>query len=140
MGIQYWKQDGIPVAELTGPEKRIVDAPSALELAMTARHEAGASALLVDKAAVAEDFFILSTGLAGEILEKFIQYRIKMAVYGDFSYRYLGYDFVHFLPKGFGKALFIYFIIFHISLFTISMKSSFPFQEICRALSPNCSL
>lgn len=45
---------------------------------MTARHEAGASALLVDKAAVAEDFFILSTGLAGEILEKFIQYRIKM--------------------------------------------------------------
>lgn len=24
-------------------------------------------------------------GLAGEILEKFIQYRIKMAVYGDFS-------------------------------------------------------
>ena len=40
MGIQYWKQDGIPVAELTGPEKRIVDAPSALELAMTARHEA----------------------------------------------------------------------------------------------------
>ena len=85
MGIQYWKQDGIPVAELTGPEKRIVDAPSALELAMTAHHEAGASALLVDKAAVAEDFFILSTGLAGEILEKFIQYRIKMAVYGDFS-------------------------------------------------------
>lgn len=65
MGIQHWKQDGIPVAELTGPEKRIVDAPSALELAMTARHEAGASALLVDKAAVAEDFFILSTGLAG---------------------------------------------------------------------------
>lgn len=56
MGIQHWKQDGIPVAELTGPEKRIVDAPSALELAMTARHEAGASALLVDKAAVAEDF------------------------------------------------------------------------------------
>ena len=84
MGIQHWKQDGIPVAELTGPEKRIVDAPSALELAMTARHEAGASALLVDKAAVAEDFFILSTGLAGEILEKFIQYRIKMAVCGDF--------------------------------------------------------
>lgn len=32
---------------------------------MTARHEAGASALLVDKAAVAEDFFILSTGPGG---------------------------------------------------------------------------
>lgn len=44
-------------------------APSALELAMTARHEAGASALLVDKAAVAEDFFILSTGGGGDFGE-----------------------------------------------------------------------
>ena len=39
------------------------------------------------KAAViyAEEFFILSTGLAGEILQKFINYGIKFAVYGDFS-------------------------------------------------------
>ena len=27
MGIQYWKQDGIPVAELTGPEKRRMRRP-----------------------------------------------------------------------------------------------------------------
>ena len=47
MELSYIRQGGCAVAELTGPEKRIVDAPSALELAMTARHEAGASALLV---------------------------------------------------------------------------------------------
>lgn len=83
MGIQHWKQDGIPVAELTGPEKRIVDAPSALELAMTARHEAGASALLVDKAAVAETFSS-SAPAWREDLEKSSSTGSKMAVYGDF--------------------------------------------------------
>lgn len=85
MELSYIRQGGRAVAELTGPEPVLTDAQSALELAMTARYAAGANRLLVDKAAVAEDFFILSTGLAGEILEKFIQYRIKMAVYGDFS-------------------------------------------------------
>ena len=85
MELSYIRQGGCAVAELTGPEPVLTDAQSALELAMTARYAAGADHLLVDKAAVAEDFFILSTGLAGEILEKFIQYRIKMAVYGDFS-------------------------------------------------------
>lgn len=85
MALSYLRQGIHTLAELTGPEPVLVDAQSALELAMTARYAAGADRLLVDKSAVAEDFFILSTGLAGEILEKFIQYRIKMAVYGDFS-------------------------------------------------------
>ena len=85
MELSYIRQGGHTLAEVTGPEPVLTDAQSALELAMAARHAAGADQLLVDKAAVAGDFFILSTGLAGEILEKFIQYRIKMAVYGDFS-------------------------------------------------------
>ena len=67
MELSYIRQGGCAVAELTGPEPVLTDAQSALELAMTARYAAGADRLLVDKAAVAEDFFILSTGLAGEI-------------------------------------------------------------------------
>ena len=39
----------------------------------------------IDKAAVSEDFFRLSTGIAGEILQKFVNYRVKLAIYGDFS-------------------------------------------------------
>ena len=85
MELPYIRQGGCTVAELTGPEPVLTDAQSALELAMTARYAAGADRLLVDKAAVAEDFFILSTGLAGEILQKFVNYQVKMAVYGDFS-------------------------------------------------------
>ena len=45
----------------------------------------GAEKLAIDKKAVTEDFFILSTGLAGEILQKFTNYHIKAAFYGDFT-------------------------------------------------------
>ena len=32
-----------------------------------------------------QDFFILSTGLAGEILQKYINYGGRIAIYGDYS-------------------------------------------------------
>lgn len=34
---------------------------------------------------IVNDFFVLSTCLAGEILQKFINYGIRFAIYGDFS-------------------------------------------------------
>ena len=92
MELSYIRQGGHTLAEVTGPEPVLTDAQSALELAMAARHAAGADRLLVDKAAVAGDFFILSTGLAGEILQKFVNYQVKMAVYGDFSRYAAGAD------------------------------------------------
>ena len=78
-------QNGVSIAVISGPEKRVTDASSALELAMSVRYETGASRIALDKRAVCEDFFILSTGLAGEILQKFINYRFKLAIYGDYS-------------------------------------------------------
>ena len=39
----------------------------------------------MNKEAIVEDFFILSKGLAGEVLQKFINYQIKFAIYGDYS-------------------------------------------------------
>ena len=41
--------------------------------------------IALNKDAVVQKFFILSTGLAGEILQKFINYQIKIAIYGDYS-------------------------------------------------------
>ncbi len=38
-----------------------------------------------NKEAVVKDFFVLSTCLAGEILQKFINYGVRFAIYGDFS-------------------------------------------------------
>lgn len=98
MKIEYLQQgDGPGIAVVTGEEKVITDTQSALDLAMTVKYEAGAARIALDKKLVCEDFFILSTGVAGEILQKFINYRVKMAVYGDFS-RYTSkplHDFIY---------------------------------------------
>ncbi len=85
MNIELIKQNGVDIAVITSEEKVITDAQSALDLAMTVRHETGAERIAVDKKAIAEDFFILSTGMAGEILQKYINYHIKAAFYGDYS-------------------------------------------------------
>ncbi|HRW85324.1 MAG TPA: DUF4180 domain-containing protein [Bacteroidales bacterium] len=41
--------------------------------------------LIVHSGSLNPDFFDLSTGLAGEILQKFSNYRMKLAIIGDFS-------------------------------------------------------
>lgn len=64
----------------------IVDVDSALDLLMSAKYEADTKYIIIDKKLIAEDFFILSSGLAGEILQKYINYDGKIAIYGDFSH------------------------------------------------------
>ena len=44
-----------------------------------------ASSMIIQKSNVSEDFFNLKTGLAGEILQKFSTYDIKLAIIGDFA-------------------------------------------------------
>ena len=85
MDIEHIKKNGVDIAVVSGEEKCITDAVSALELAMTVRYETGAERIAIDKSVIAEDFFILSTGMAGEILQKFINYHIKAAIWGDYS-------------------------------------------------------
>ncbi len=52
---------------------------------MTVKYETGAERIVIPKEVICENFFILSTGLAGEILQKFMNYHIKAAIYGDYS-------------------------------------------------------
>lgn len=98
MKIEHLPQEGGPgIAVVTGEEKVITDTQSALDLAMTVKYDTGATRIAIDKALICEDFFILSTGVAGEILQKFINYHVKLAIYGDFS-RYTSkplHDFIY---------------------------------------------
>ncbi|NDV47845.1 DUF4180 domain-containing protein [Paludibacter sp. 221] len=41
--------------------------------------------MIIDKEVFDDSFFDLKTGLAGEILQKFATYRMKLAIVGDFS-------------------------------------------------------
>jgi hypothetical protein len=45
----------------------------------------GCSTIIVRKENITADFFDLSTRIAGEILQKFSIYRMKMAIIGDFE-------------------------------------------------------
>lgn len=66
----------------------IADVQDALDLMATVNYETEAYKLLIDKHGLSEDFFELRTKLAGDILQKYTNYRVKLAVVGDFS----GYD------------------------------------------------
>lgn len=63
----------------------LTDPSSALDLIASARYETDCDRLILEKSAICEDFFRLSSGLAGEILQKFVNYRMKLAIVGDFS-------------------------------------------------------
>ena len=73
------------VVVVSSEELLITDAQSALDLVMTIKYETGCTNIAINKEAVADDFFVLSTCLAGEILQKFVNYGVRFAIYGDFS-------------------------------------------------------
>ena len=85
MNIEHLKDNGMDIAVISSDEKLIVDVQSALDLAMTVKDETGAAKIVINKSAVCDEFFILSSGMAGEILQKFINYHVRMAIYGDYS-------------------------------------------------------
>ena len=85
MKIEKITLNGYPMAAVSSEQKLLTDSQSALELISTAKYEAGTKNIVLSKELIAEEFFILSTGLAGEILQKFINYGARLAVYGDYS-------------------------------------------------------
>ena len=64
----------------------ITDTQSALDVLMMAKYEIGTKNIVIDKVLITEDFFVLSTGLAGEILQKYVNYGGRIAIYGDYSH------------------------------------------------------
>lgn len=73
------------IAVVNSNEMIITDVQTAMDFMMSIKYETGCSKIVLNKEAITEKFFILSKGIAGEILQKFINYQIKFAIYGDFS-------------------------------------------------------
>ncbi len=85
MKTKLIKKNDTEIALIHSDELLITDVRSALDFIMTVHYETGCNNIVLNKEAITEDFFILSTCLAGEILQKFINYNVRFAVYGDFS-------------------------------------------------------
>ncbi|MFA5634804.1 MAG: DUF4180 domain-containing protein [Anaerovoracaceae bacterium] len=102
MNIKKIKSNGNEIAVVKSDEIIISDVQSALDFMMSINYETGSHSIVLNKEAVVEDFFVLSTRIAGEILQKFITYQFKFAIVGDFS----GYtskplkDFIYESNKG----------------------------------------
>jgi hypothetical protein len=71
----------IAVAENT---EKIRNAQDALDTLVTAYYQ-DCDFVVFDKESLNDDFFDLKTGLAGEILQKFSNYNMRLAIIGDFS-------------------------------------------------------
>lgn len=78
MNFRKIEQNGTVIALVEGRDVVIVDAQSALDLLMEVKYTLGTKNIAIAKEQICRDFFILSSGLAGEILQKYVNY-------GDFS-------------------------------------------------------
>ena len=85
MNIKQLEQNGVVIAQIESEETLISDVQSALDLMATVRYETGTDRMILPKAAMDERFFVLGSGLAGDILQKFINYQMKLAIVGDYS-------------------------------------------------------
>ncbi len=86
MKINIIEKNGVSCAMIENTEKVITDVQSAIDLLVTVNYEANTKNIILDKRLINGDFFILSTGFAGEVLQKFINYGGRIAIYGDFSH------------------------------------------------------
>ncbi len=85
MNIEKIKYEDKTIASITGNEIIIKDLGSALDFAMSVQYETETNRIAISKELICDEFFVLSTGIAGDILQKFVTYDVKLAIYGDFS-------------------------------------------------------
>lgn len=102
MHIEKIEKNGVACAVVRSDEVVMTDPQSALDLLMTASCEAGTKYIAISKKLINEDFFSLSSGLAGEILQKYVNYGGRIAIYGDYAH-YTSkplHDFIYESNKG----------------------------------------
>ncbi|MBP2242971.1 hypothetical protein J2Z40_003553 [Cytobacillus eiseniae] len=85
MQITTVKENHVEIAVVSSHEILIKDVQSALDFMATVQYETGCNRIVLNKSAICEDFFHLRTRLAGEILQKFVNYHVKLAIVGDFT-------------------------------------------------------
>lgn len=56
-----------------------------LDMIVTANYQFNCDAVIVGRQQLSPDFFDLKTGLAGEMLQKFVTYNMRIGIVGDFA-------------------------------------------------------
>lgn len=77
--LRYEERGNAKVASLVGDEPALQSEQDAVDLVGNVSF-AGATGLLLEAGQLAPEFFDLKSGFAGAVLQKFINYRVKLAV------------------------------------------------------------
>lgn len=86
MNIRVDSRGDSRVAIIESGEVLVREVQDALDLMATVSYDTdGCNKLLMNKSLIDETFFDLKTKLAGDILQKYTNYRVKLAIIGDFG-------------------------------------------------------
>lgn len=84
MKIEINHIKGVKIAEVLSDNILINEVQDALDL-MAESNYMGAWKIIINEKNLSPDFFDLKSGLAGDILQKFSNYNVQLAIIGDFS-------------------------------------------------------
>lgn len=84
MTILRHERNGTTVAEVVGEGLLIREAGDALDMLGNVYYQ-GFDRMILHAGNITPEFFRLHNGLAGEILQKYANYRMRLVIVGDFS-------------------------------------------------------
>lgn len=84
MNIKTHYVDNATIAELSSDDLIISTPEDGVDLLGNLYYQ-GFDSMVIDEKNISPDFFDLKNGMAGEILQKFSTYRVRLAIVGDFS-------------------------------------------------------
>jgi len=84
MMIEIHKINNTQIAEVTSEELIIKNTSDGLDLLGNLYYQ-GFDSIVIYESNITPGFFNLKNGMAGEILQKFSTYRVRLAIVGDFS-------------------------------------------------------
>ncbi|HOW31806.1 MAG TPA: DUF4180 domain-containing protein [Bacteroidales bacterium] len=84
MKTEIFSAEGTNIAEITSDKILIRTIQDALDLMVNCVYQ-GADKIILHQENIVPEFFDLKTRLAGEILQKFSNYRARLAIVGDFA-------------------------------------------------------
>jgi hypothetical protein len=95
--IETHTVDGVKIAEVISDDLVIGNVQDGLDLLGTLYYD-GFDGIIIHAENITPSFFDLRTGIAGEILQKYSNYRMRLAVVGDFS-KYSGKSMKAFISE-----------------------------------------
>ena len=84
MKIEAHTLPDVQISEVLSEEILIRNAADALDLLGNVYYQ-GFDCMILHKKNIIPEFFDLKNGMAGEILQKFSNYRVRLAIVGDFT-------------------------------------------------------